>query len=37
MIFFSNIVKNLENPEHKFKDDLHNWLSSIPVLQVMMK
>ena len=35
--FFSNIVKNLEIPEYKCEDDLHNLLSGSPVLQTIMK
>ena len=35
--FFSNIVKNLEIPEYKCENDLHNRLSNSPVLQATMK
>ena len=35
--FFSNIVKNPEIPEYKGEDDLHNRLSSNPVLQAIVK
>ena len=34
--FFSNIVKNLEIPEYKCEDDLHNQFSGSPVLQSIM-
>ena len=34
--FFSNIVKNLEILEFKCEDDLHNQLSSNPVLQAII-
>ena len=35
--FFSNTVKNLEIPECKSEDDLHNRLFRIQVLQAIMK
>ena len=35
--FFSNTVKNLEIPEHKCENDLHNRLSSNLVLQAIFK
>ena len=36
MVFFSNIVRNLEILEYKCEDDLHNRLSGSPVLQAIM-
>ena len=35
--FFSNTVKNLEIPEYKCENDLHNRLSSNLVLQAIFK
>ena len=35
--FFSKIVKNLEIPEYKYKNDLHNQSSSNSVLQAIIK
>ena len=35
--FFSKIVKNLEIPEYKCENDLHNRLSSNSVLQAIIK
>ena len=35
--FFSNIVKNYKVPEYQCEDDLHNRLSSNPVLQAILK
>ena len=35
--FFSNVVKNFEIPEYQCEDNLHNRLSSNPVLHAIMK